>query len=112
MPDRPKQSSTSKVVGNDTVLACEEALVLKGGLILTPKQDGDVRYIEDKGGKMYQVTEIVALAIEQNKGMVTGLGRVSGSADTLEVLRDCGCSTMVIREDVTLDISRARQEVA
>ena len=100
MPDRPKQSSTSKVVGNETVLACEEALVLKGGLILTPKQDGDVRYIEDKGGKMYQVTEIVALAIEQNKGMVTGLGRVSGSADTLEVLRYCGCSTMVIREDL------------
>ena len=42
--------------------------------------------------------EIVALASEQNKGMVTALGRVSGRPDTIEVLRDSGCSTMVIRE--------------
>ena len=42
--------------------------------------------------------EIVALASEQNKGMITALGRVSGRPDTIEVLRDSGCSTtMVIR---------------
>ena len=46
------------------------------------------------------MTEIVALATEENKGMVTELGRVSGRADTIEVLRDSGCSTMVIREDL------------
>ena len=59
------------------------------------------------------MTEIVALATEENKGMVTTLGRVSGRADIIEVLRDSGCSTMVIREDlyVSLEISRARQEV-
>ena len=44
--------------------------------------------------------EIVALASEQNKGMITALGRVSGRPDTIEVLRDSGCSTMVIREDL------------
>ena len=44
--------------------------------------------------------EIVALASEQNKGMITVLGRVSGRPDTIEVLRDSGCSTMVIREDL------------
>ena len=72
----------------------------KGGLKLTPKQEGNLRYIEDKGGKKYQVTEIVALATDDNKGMVTALGRVSGRADTIEVLRDSGCSTIVIREDI------------
>ena len=41
--------------------------------------------------------EIVALASEQDKGMMTALGRVSGRSDTIEVLRDSGCSTMVIR---------------
>ena len=99
-PDRPMQSSKSKVGGNATVLACEEALLFKGGLKLTTKQDGDLRYFEDKGGKKYQVKEIVALASELNKGMLTALGRVSGRPDTIEVLRDSGCSTMVIREDL------------
>ena len=50
-PDRPTQSSKSKVGGNATVLAREEALLFKGGLKLTTKQDGDLRYFEDKGGK-------------------------------------------------------------
>ena len=99
-PDRPMQSSKSKVGGNATVLACEEALLFKGGLKLTTKQDGDLRYFDDKGGKKYQVKEIVALASEQNKGMITALGRVSGRPDTIEVLRDSGCSTMVSREDL------------
>ena len=99
-PDRPMESSKSKVGGNATVLACEEALLFKGGLKLTTKQGGDLRYFEDKGGKKYQVKEIVALASEQNKGMITALGRVSGRPDTIEVLRDSGCSTMVIREDL------------
>ncbi len=72
----------------------------KGGLKLTPKQNGYLRYIEDKGGKKYQVTELVALATEENKGMVTALGRVSGTAYTIDVLRDSGCSIMVIREDL------------
>ena len=36
-PDRPMQSSKSKVGGNATVLACEEALLFKGGLKLTAK---------------------------------------------------------------------------
>ena len=49
--DRPVQSSRSKVGGNATTLACEEALLFKGGLKLTTKQDGDLRYIEDKSGK-------------------------------------------------------------
>ena len=99
-PDRPMQSSKSKVGGNATVLACEEALLFKGGFKLTTKQDGDLRYFEDKYGKKYQVKEILALASEQNKGMVTALGRVSGRPDTIEVLRDSGCSTMVTREDL------------
>ena len=99
-PDRPMQSSKSKVGGNATVLACEESLLFKGGLKLTTKQDGDLRYFEDKGGKKYQVKEIVALASEQNKGMITALGRVSDRPDTIEVLRDSGCSTMVIRKDL------------
>ena len=47
-PDRP--ISKSKVGGNVTVLACNEALLFKGGLKLTTKQYGDVRYFEDKGG--------------------------------------------------------------
>ena len=41
--------------------------------------------------------KIVALASEQNKGMITALRRVSGKPDTVELLRDSGCSTMVIR---------------
>ena len=51
MSQRPMQSGKSKVGGNATVLACEEALFFKGRLKLTPKQDGDLRYIEEKGGK-------------------------------------------------------------
>ena len=94
------QSSKSKVGGTATVLACEEALLFKGGLKLMTKQDGDLRYFEDKGGQKYQVKEIVALASEQNKGTITALGRVSGRPDTIEVLRDSGCSTMVIRDDL------------
>ena len=46
------------------------------------------------------MNEIVALASEQNKGMITALGRVSGRPDTIDVLRDSGCSTMVIIEDL------------
>ena len=46
-PDRPMQSSKSKVGGNATVLVCEEALLFKGGLKLTTKQDGDLRYFEE-----------------------------------------------------------------
>ena len=45
------KSSKSKVGGNATVLACEEAILFKGGLELSTKQDGDLRYIEGKGGK-------------------------------------------------------------
>ena len=41
-PDRTIRKS--KVGGNATVLACKEALLFKGGLKLTTKQDGDVRY--------------------------------------------------------------------
>ena len=82
------------------MLACEEALLFKGGLKLTTKQDGDLRYFEDKGEQKYQVKEIVALASEQNKDMITALGRVIGRPDTIEVLCDSGCSTMVIREDL------------
>ena len=74
MHRRPMQSGKGKVGGNATVIGCEEALFFKGGLKLTPKQEGNLRYIEDKGGKKYQVTEIVALATEENKGMVTALG--------------------------------------
>ena len=54
------------------MLACEEALLFKGGLKLTTKQV--VRYTEDKGGKRYQVKEIVALAAEQDNSMITALG--------------------------------------
>ena len=61
------QSSKSKVGGNATVLACEEALLFKGGLILTTKQDGDLRYFEEKGETKYQVKEIVALPSEQKR---------------------------------------------
>ena len=32
--------------------------------------------------------------------MITALGRVSGRPDTIEVLRDSGCSTILIREDL------------
>ena len=93
------QSSKSKVGGNATVQA-KNLCLFKGGLKLMTKQDGDLRYFEDKGGQKYQVKEIVALASEQNKGIITALGRVSGGPDTIEVLRDSGCSTMVIREDL------------
>ena len=57
--------------------------------------------------------DIVALASEQNKSMITALGRVRGRPDTIDVLRDSGCSTMVIIEDLymSIDISRARQDV-
>ena len=82
------------------MLACEEPLLFKGGLKLTTKQDEDVRYIKDKGGKRYRVKEIVALATEQHKGMITALGRVSCRPDTIKVVRDSCCSTMVIREDI------------
>ena len=82
------------------MLACEEAILFKGGLKLTTTQDGDLRYFEDKGEKKYQVKEIVALASEQNKDMITALGRVSCRPDTIEVLCDSGCSPMVIREDL------------
>ena len=51
IPHRPMQSGKSKVGGNATVLACEEALLFNGGLKLTPKQDGNLRYIQDKGEK-------------------------------------------------------------
>ena len=50
-PDRHMPSSKGKVGGNARVLACEEALLFKGGLKLTTKQDGDLRYFEDKAGK-------------------------------------------------------------
>ena len=33
------------------MLACEETPLFKGRLKLTPKQDGNLRYIEDEGGK-------------------------------------------------------------
>ena len=56
------------------MLACEEALLFKGGLTLTTKQYGDVRYIEDKGGKRYQMKEIVDISTEQHTGMITALG--------------------------------------
>ena len=56
------------------MLACEEALLLKGGLKLTTKEDGDVRYTEDKSGERYKVTETVALAAEQHNSMITALG--------------------------------------
>ena len=56
--------------------------------------------------------EIVALASEQNNGMITMLGRVSGRPDTIEVLHDRDCSTMVIREDLCDPRDfMARQEV-
>ena len=85
-----------------TALACEEALSFKGGLKLTARKIGYVRNIEDKGGKIYyQVKDILlALAAEHHKCMITALGRVSGRSDTIGILRDSGCSTMVIREDL------------
>ena len=46
------------------------------------------------------MTEIVALATEENKGMVTALGRVSGRADTIEVLRDSVIEVPVVKKKV------------
>ena len=92
--------SPIKVGGNATALACEEALSFKGCLTLTARKVGYVRNIEGKGGKIYQVKDILlALAAEHHKCMITALGRVSGRPDTIGILRDSGCSTMVIRQD-------------
>ena len=72
----------------------------KGGIKLTTKQVGNVRYVEDKNGKRFQLKEMAALASDQRKGMVVAVGQVSGRPDLVEVLRDTGCSTMVIRKDL------------
>ena len=98
-PARPMQSSKSKVGGNATVLACEEA-VIQRRFEINDKARWRFTILRRQGWKKYQVKEIVALASKQNKGMITALGRVSGRPQTIEVLRDSGCSTMVIREDL------------
>ena len=72
----------------------------KGGIKLTTKQVGNVRYVEDKNGKRFQLKEMAALASDQRKGIVVVVGQVSGRPDLVEVLRDSGCSTMVIRKDL------------
>ena len=43
---------------------------------------------------------MAALASDQHKGMVVAVGQVRGRPDLVEVLRDSGCSTMVIRKDL------------
>ena len=43
---------------------------------------------------------MAALASDQHKGMVVAVGQVGGRPDLVKVLRDSGCSTMVIRKDL------------
>ena len=74
--------------------------VIQGRVEINDKARWRFTILQRQGWKKDQVKEIVALASEQNKGMVTALGRVRGRPDTIEVLRDSGCSTMVIREDL------------
>ena len=58
----------NRVGPNETTLACEDALLFKGGIKLTTKQVGDVRYVEDKNGNRFQLKEMAALAPDQRKG--------------------------------------------
>ena len=62
MHKTPISGSKNRVGTNETTLACEDALLFKGGIQLTTKQVGDVRYVEDKNGKIFQLQEVVALA--------------------------------------------------
>ena len=113
IPDMQSSRPNSKDGCNATALKCDGALVFKECLPLTIKQVGGVRYIEDKDGKRYQVKEIITWASEQHNVMIIALGRVSGRLGTIEMLRDSGCSTIVIRGDLFDRVtSRARQEVA
>ena len=74
--------------------------VIQGRFEINDKARWRFTILRRQGWTKFQVKEIVALASEQNKGMITALGRVSGRPDKIEVLRDSGCSTMVIREDL------------
>ena len=47
-----------------------------------------------------QLQEMAALACDQRKSMVVTIGQVSGRPNLVELLRDSGCSTMVIRKDL------------
>ena len=100
MHKTPISGGKNRVGPNETTLACEDALLFKGGIKLTTKQVGDFRYVEDKNGKRFQLKEMAALASDQHKGMVVAVGQVSGRPDLVEALRDSGCSTMVIRKDL------------
>ena len=75
-------------------------MVFNGGLKLTTRQVGGVRYIEDKDGKRFQLREMAALAADKPKHLIVTLGVVSGRTELVDVLRDSGCSTMVIRKDL------------
>ena len=75
-------------------------MVFNGGLKLTTRQVGGVRYIEDKDGKRFQLREMAALAADKQKHMIVTQRVVSGRTELVDVLRDSGCSTMVIRKDL------------
>ena len=100
MHKTPISGSKNRVGPNETTLACEDALLFICGIKLITKQVRDVRYVEDKNGKIFQLKEMAALASDQRKGMVVAVGQVSGRPDLVEVLRDSGCSIMVIRKDL------------
>ena len=56
--------------------------------------------VVQRNSKTFQLQEMAALASDQHKGMVVAVGQVSGRQVLVEVLRDSGCSTMVIRKDL------------
>ena len=90
----------SKSASGERTLACRDTLVFNGGLKLTTRQVGGVRYIEDKDGKRFQLREMAALAADKPKHMIVTQGVVSGRTELVDVLRDSGCSTMAIRKDL------------
>ena len=96
----PIYGNKNRVGSNETTLVYEDALFFKGGIKLTTEQVGDDRYVEDKNGKRFQLQEMAALASDQRKGMVVAVRQVSGRPDLDEILRDSGCSTIVIRKDL------------
>ena len=90
----------NKSASGERTLACRDTLVFNGGLKLTTRQAGGVRYIEDNDGKRFQLREMTALAADKPKHMIVTQGVVSGRTELVDVLRDSGCSTMVIRKDL------------
>ena len=104
LSSKGKGASEQSGKTQSTSLVCEQVegkyFTLTNGIKIPLHKDVKEQYIEGKDGEKLTVT---ALSMERAKNLPVVIGYVQGSASEIDVLRDTGCSSSVIKRSLCCD---------